>query len=70
MANSATLGSVGIPIRRQSNMNDQDLHISRATMPVNQHLTEPETEFGYVQRHVRKTSIDERRVRIALTPPW
>jgi GATA-binding protein len=69
MANSATSGTIGIPIRRTSNMNDQELYISRASMPVNPQNNRSENDFGYVQRHVRKTSIDERRVRIALKPP-
>ncbi|KIW09168.1 hypothetical protein, variant 1 [Verruconis gallopava] len=61
MASSAVGGGVGIPIRKHSNVNDQELHISRASMPVSQHISGRENEFGYVQRHVRKTSIDERR---------
>ena len=61
MANSAT-GATAIPIRRHVNPNDQDLHISRASMPVHANNARGEAEFGYVQRHVRKTSIDERRV--------
>ncbi|KAF2423280.1 hypothetical protein EJ08DRAFT_664444 [Tothia fuscella] len=59
MANSTPSG---IPIRMQNQNLDHDLHISRASAP----LVQPEIfreggEFGYVQRHVRKTSIDERR---------
>ena len=61
MANSAT-GPTAIPIRRHANPNDQELHISRASMPVHHNNARNEAEFGYVQRHVRKTSIDERRV--------
>ncbi|KAL1648111.1 Sodium- and chloride-dependent GABA transporter 1 [Diplodia intermedia] len=50
-----------IPIRKQSQLNDQTLHISRASAPSVQPAVKRENEFGYVQRHVRKTSIDERR---------
>ncbi|KAB2579244.1 Zinc finger GATA-type protein [Lasiodiplodia theobromae] len=50
-----------IPIRKQSQLNDQTLHISRASAPSVQPVVSRENEFGYVQRHVRKTSIDERR---------
>jgi GATA-binding protein len=32
------------------------------SVPVQQHRAQGKDEFGYVQRHVRKTSIDERRV--------
>lgn len=63
MANSAIGVPVGIPIRRHASPNDQELHISRASMPVHHNNARSDTEFGYVQRHVRKTSIDERRVR-------
>lgn len=33
------------------------------SVPVHQHNTRNDDEFNYVQRHFRKTSIDERRVR-------
>ncbi|KAL9074168.1 MAG: hypothetical protein Q9157_004482 [Trypethelium eluteriae] len=51
-----------IPIKKQREIRDQDLQLSRASAP-----SMPPTdnrgknEFGYVQKHVRKTSIDERR---------
>lgn len=51
-----------IPIRKQSQLNDQTLHISRASAPSVPPAVTRDNEFGYVQRHVRKTSIDERRV--------
>ncbi|EKG17886.1 Zinc finger GATA-type protein [Macrophomina phaseolina MS6] len=50
-----------IPIRKQSQLNDQTLHISRASAPSVPPAVIRDNEFGYVQRHVRKTSIDERR---------
>ena len=53
-----------IPIRKQSNLGDEDLHISRASAPTIPPAIRKEGEFGYVQRHVRKTSIDERRVSV------
>ncbi|KAF2668942.1 hypothetical protein BT63DRAFT_413422 [Microthyrium microscopicum] len=52
------LGSTSIPIRKTSSQ-DQDYQLSR-TAPINAPIR-PGTDFGYVQRHVRKTSIDERR---------
>lgn len=67
MANSI---APGIPIRKQNQLLDQDLHISRASAPIVPPHIRRETEFAYVQRHVRKTSIDERRVRSALVLPW
>lgn len=62
---SATATAPGIPInRRQQQLQDEDLNLSRASAPsvgpFDQNRTN--SEFGYVPRHVRKTSIDERRV--------
>lgn len=37
-------------------------HIVPQSVPVPQHLQRVPDEFGYVTRHPRKTSIDERRV--------
>ncbi|KAK5278605.1 Sodium- and chloride-dependent GABA transporter 1, partial [Cryomyces antarcticus] len=51
----------GIPIRRQREIREQELHISRASAPSIPPINHRSHEFGYVQRHVRKTSIDERR---------
>lgn len=52
-----------IPIRRHSQMNDdQELHPIRASAPQLPPAIQTNNEFGYVPRHVRKTSIDERRV--------
>lgn len=70
MAHSANAVASAIPIRRQSQMSTQDDHMSRASAPVIPPNIRKETEFGYVQRHVRKTSIDERRVSFALVLPW
>jgi GATA-binding protein len=53
-----------IPIRKPSQHHDQDLslaHASAPSVPPALHRGR-DNEFGYVQRRVRKTSIDERRV--------
>ena len=52
----------GIPIRRPSQANDHNLSLTRASAPSVPPTINRENEFGYVTRHVRKTSIDERRV--------
>lgn len=52
-----------IPIRRASQLDDASLHASRASAPSVPPPAFREDEFGYVPRRVRKTSIDERRVR-------
>jgi GATA-binding protein len=52
--------SAAIPIRKQVYNNEQAPHLSR-TAPVPAPIRR-DPEFGYVQRHVRKTSIDERKV--------
>ncbi|EON68765.1 hypothetical protein W97_08023 [Coniosporium apollinis CBS 100218] len=57
---STSATAPGIPIRRSSQMNDQDL-LLRASAPSVPPAVQRGSEFGYVQRHVRKTSIDERR---------
>jgi GATA-binding protein len=51
-----------IPIRKPTQSHDQNLSLARASAPPVPPLVTREYEFGYVQRHVRKTSIDERRV--------
>ncbi|KAF2708223.1 hypothetical protein K504DRAFT_381884 [Pleomassaria siparia CBS 279.74] len=50
-----------IPIRKPTQSHDQNLCLARASAPSNPPLAPRDYEFGYVQRHVRKTSIDERR---------
>lgn len=62
MAHSANTVASAIPIRRQSQIHDD--HLSRASAPVVPPNTRREPEFGYVQRHVRKTSIDERSQKV------
>nr|POE59100.1 nitrogen regulatory protein area [Quercus suber] len=53
-----------IPIKQQHRLQAEDLSLARASAPNINALdsARPNQEFGYVQRHVRKTSIDERRV--------
>jgi GATA-binding protein len=51
-----------IPIKQQQRLQFDDLSLARASAPSVPPNTQ-RTDFPYVQRHVRKTSIDERRVR-------
>ena len=51
-----------IPIRKPHLANDHNLSLARASAPSVPPTIQREDEFGYVPRHVRKTSIDERRV--------
>ena len=76
---SVSATAPAIPIRKAANQHhhdhhDQDLalalaHASAPPVPPELHRGR-ENEFGYVQRRVRKTSIDERRVSFPLRPPW
>ncbi|KAF1851858.1 area protein [Cucurbitaria berberidis CBS 394.84] len=50
-----------IPIRKLNQANDHHLSLARASAPSVPPAINRENEFGYVPRHVRKTSIDERR---------
>ncbi|KAH4003556.1 hypothetical protein HBH64_116620 [Parastagonospora nodorum] len=50
-----------IPIRKPNQGSDQDISLARASAPSVPPLINRENEFAYVPRHVRKTSIDERR---------
>ncbi|PNS14831.1 protein GZF3 [Sphaceloma murrayae] len=61
LTSTATTASA-IPIKKQKEIQSQDPHISRASAPsVPPTARTQNKEFGYVQRHLRKTSIDERR---------
>jgi len=64
---SAASGS-GVPIRKTNQPSDHNLALAHASAPPVPPQIHRENEFGYVPRHVRKTSIDERRVS-ALSPP-
>lgn len=48
-----------IPIKMR---NETAASFAPQSVPALQHRTHTRDEFGYVQRHIRKTSIDERRV--------
>ncbi|KAL6711367.1 Sodium- and chloride-dependent GABA transporter 1 [Coniothyrium glycines] len=50
-----------IPIRKPNQANDHTLSLARASAPSVPPTITRENDFGYVPRHVRKTSIDERR---------
>ena len=62
---STTTSISAIPIKQGSKSQVEEFQVSRASAPsisvLEQNRTDP--EFSYVPRHVRKTSIDERRVR-------
>lgn len=65
----ATTAAGAIPInKRQQQIQSEELHISRASAPSVPPFEQGrhQSEFDYVPRHVRKTSIDERRVRVSL----
>jgi len=51
-----------IPIRKPNHPQELALHLAHASAPPVPPTIIRENEFGYLQRHVRKTSIDERRV--------
>ena len=59
---SSNATAPAVPIKKTSQMNDQTFHLTRASAPSVPPTIIRENEFGYIQRHVRKTSIDERRV--------
>ena len=62
-SSTATLSA--IPIKQQQRIQAEELSLARASAPSVPPLEQNRTnqEFSYVQRRVRKTSIDERRVR-------
>ncbi|KAI5195277.1 hypothetical protein E4T39_08309 [Aureobasidium subglaciale] len=63
--NESKATPTGIPIRRHQQLQEeaQDDFVARASAPSVAPTAVHKTtdEFGYIQRHVRKTSIDERR---------
>ncbi|KAM3415449.1 Nitrogen regulatory protein areA [Cercospora zeina] len=63
---SATVSASAIPIKQQQRLQGDELSAVRASAPSVPPLEQSRThrEFSYVQRHVRKTSIDERRVKV------
>lgn len=61
-----------LPIRGQHGQHRDNtadgLHVSRSSMPLSAHARNAEhTEFGYIQKRYRKTSVDERMVRAAIS---
>jgi GATA-binding protein len=60
----------GVPIRKANQLHDHNLSLAHASAPPVPPQINRENEFGYVPRHVRKTSIDERRVSpLSARPP-
>ncbi|KAI9654315.1 MAG: hypothetical protein M1831_005480 [Alyxoria varia] len=58
---SATTGSTG-PLSKNLALKENDLNPARASAPSHAPFKNTRaTEFGYIPRHVRKTSVDERR---------
>ena len=63
LPSSSNATASAIPIKKQRELQNQELHLSRASAPsVPPTENRGRNEFGYVQKHIRKTSIDERRV--------
>lgn len=66
---ASTATASAIPIRKQQQLQEQDTSSARASAPsVPPTIKLGGNDFDYVQRHVRKTSIDERRVSLAIVP--
>lgn len=60
---SAATSVSAIPIKTQQRIQAEELSLARASAPSVPPIEHKGgDEFSYVQRHVRKTSIDERRV--------
>lgn len=57
-------GGLAMPRKKQRDVQQQDAHLAHASAPSVSPMLHHnrEAQFGYVQRRVRKTSIDERRV--------
>lgn len=58
-----------IPIRKPNLATDHSLSLAHASAPSVPPTITRENEFGYLHRHVRKTSIDERRVSFLISVP-
>ena len=59
----------GMPIRKANQLSDHNLSLAHASAPPVPPQINRKDEFGYIPRHVRKTSIDERRVSYLSPPP-
>lgn len=68
ITSTATAASA-IPIKQQQRLQGDEFQLSRASAPSVPLLDQGRSneEFSYIQRHVRKTSVDERRVCIFLS---
>lgn len=62
LTSSANATAPAIAIQKQGYLGEYDLHPPRASASLVPPDVRRVNEFGYVQRRVRKTSIDERRV--------
>lgn len=63
LPSSAATTISSIPIKQQRRLQEEDLPAARASAPsIPAPKKDRSGEFNYVQRHVRKTSVDERRV--------
>jgi len=65
-----TEGSIvasAIPMKKQNELRGQTYPFGASAPGPQAPIQQGAGEFGYVQRHVRKTSIDERRVRTQLS---
>jgi GATA-binding protein len=63
--NHAVASAIPIKMRKESSQ-----FAVPQSVPVPHHIPRHNEEFNYVQRHVRKTSIDERRVSITVFVAW
>ncbi|KAI9709954.1 MAG: hypothetical protein M1820_003032 [Bogoriella megaspora] len=62
LPSSSNAAAPAIPIKKQRDMREQELHLARASAPsVPPGDNRAKNEFNYIQKHIRKTSIDERR---------
>lgn len=53
-----------LPFKKRFDLKDHDLHPGRASAPSHPPINDiRRSEFGYVPKRVRKTSVDERMVR-------
>ena len=61
--------AAAIPIKTRKNAYEQPSVFPLASAPGPPHLPGRSHEFGYIQRHVRKTSIDDRMVCLSRPDP-
>lgn len=63
LSESAMASAIPIKMRKEAQMSTPPPFPPPSSVPNPPHNDDRKTEFGYVQRRVRKTSVDERRVR-------